>query len=180
MTESTVTETTVTGAPLPAPLTFSFLTLFPELLEPFAREAIVGKARERGLLDVRLVNMRDFAQNKHLKVDDTPYGGGAGMVIRVDVAARALAAAPLEGEDGRWLDLCAGPGGKAALLGALAQRRGAELVANESAPHRAELVRRTLAPADLPEGATVFAELRGRRIPATLVPMPFVSPTYKR
>lgn len=94
MTESTVTETTVTGAPLPAPLTFSFLTLFPELLEPFAREAIVGKARERGLLDVRLVNMRDFAQNKHLKVDDTPYGGGAGMVIRVDVAERALASLP--------------------------------------------------------------------------------------
>ncbi|GGI88468.1 tRNA (guanosine(37)-N1)-methyltransferase TrmD [Deinococcus wulumuqiensis] len=74
-------------------LTFSFLTLFPELLAPFASEAIVGKARERGLLDVRLVNLRDFAGNKHLKVDDTPYGGGAGMVIRVDVAARALAAA---------------------------------------------------------------------------------------
>ena len=74
-------------------LTFSFLTLFPELLTPFAQEAIVGKARERGLIDVRLVNLRDYAQNKHLKVDDTPYGGGAGMVIRVDVAARALDAA---------------------------------------------------------------------------------------
>lgn len=77
-----------------APLTFSFLTLFPELLAPFASEAIVGKARARGLLDVRLVNLRDFAENKHLKVDDTPYGGGAGMVIRVDVAARALASLP--------------------------------------------------------------------------------------
>ena len=75
-------------------LTFSFLTLFPELLAPFAQEAIVGKARARGLIDVRLVNLRDFAENKHLKVDDTPYGGGAGMVIRVDVAARALATLP--------------------------------------------------------------------------------------
>lgn len=75
-------------------LTFSFLTLFPELLAPFAQEAIVGKARGRGLIDVRLVNLRDFAENKHLKVDDTPYGGGAGMVIRVDVAARALATLP--------------------------------------------------------------------------------------
>lgn len=75
-------------------LTFSFLTLFPELLAPFASEAIVGKARARGLLDVRLVNLRDFAENKHLKVDDTPYGGGAGMVIRVDVAERALASLP--------------------------------------------------------------------------------------
>ncbi|GAA5513416.1 tRNA (guanine-N(1)-)-methyltransferase [Deinococcus carri] len=75
-------------------LTFSFLTLFPELLAPFAAEAIVGKARARGLLDVNLVNMRDFAENKHLKVDDTPYGGGAGMVIRVDVAERALSSLP--------------------------------------------------------------------------------------
>lgn len=75
-------------------LTFSFLTLFPELLAPFASEAIVGKARARGLLNVRLVNMRDFAGNKHLKVDDAPYGGGAGMVIRVDVVERALASLP--------------------------------------------------------------------------------------
>ncbi|WP_019585928.1 tRNA (guanosine(37)-N1)-methyltransferase TrmD [Deinococcus apachensis] len=75
-------------------LTFSFLTLFPELLAPFASEAIVGKARARGLVDVNLVNMRDFANNRHAKVDDTPYGGGAGMVIRVDVAERALASLP--------------------------------------------------------------------------------------
>ncbi|WP_119674295.1 tRNA (guanosine(37)-N1)-methyltransferase TrmD [Deinococcus sp. RM] len=85
----------MTPEPTPdGPLTFSFLTLFPELLAPFASEAILGKARERGLVDVRLVNMRDFSQNKHLKVDDTPYGGGAGMVIRVDVAERALASLP--------------------------------------------------------------------------------------
>ncbi|SMB91630.1 tRNA (guanosine(37)-N1)-methyltransferase TrmD [Deinococcus hopiensis] len=75
-------------------LTFSLLTLFPELLAPFTSEAIVGKARARGLVDVRLVNMRDFAENKHAKVDDTPYGGGAGMVIRVDVAERALGSLP--------------------------------------------------------------------------------------
>ncbi|WP_328774587.1 tRNA (guanosine(37)-N1)-methyltransferase TrmD [Deinococcus aquaedulcis] len=78
----------------PTPLTFSFLTLFPELLFPFAQEAILGKAAARGLIDVQLVNLRNFAQNKHLKVDDTPYGGGAGMVIRVDVAQRALESLP--------------------------------------------------------------------------------------
>lgn len=82
------------GTPEAHVLTFSFLTLFPELLAPFAQEAILGKARARGLIDVRLVNMRDFAQNRHLKVDDTPYGGGAGMVIRVDVAERALGSLP--------------------------------------------------------------------------------------
>lgn len=56
------------------------------------------------------------------------------------LVAIALAAAPLDGRDERWLDLCAGPGGKAALLAALAGQRGATLVANESQPHRAALV----------------------------------------
>lgn len=56
----------------------------------------------------------------------------------------ALVEAPLEGRDERWLDLCAGPGGKAGLLAALALQRGASLRANEVAPHRAELVRHTL------------------------------------
>jgi 16S rRNA (cytosine967-C5)-methyltransferase len=61
------------------------------------------------------------------------------------LVALVLAAAPLDGPDTRWLDLCAGPGGKAALLAALAASRGAGLVANERQPHRAELVRRALA-----------------------------------
>ncbi|MDR6119613.1 16S rRNA (cytosine967-C5)-methyltransferase [Aeromicrobium sp. SORGH_AS981] len=60
------------------------------------------------------------------------------------MVALTLAEAALEGSDARWLDLCAGPGGKAALLGALAAQRGAHLVANEVQPHRAELVRRGL------------------------------------
>ena len=60
--------------------------------------------------------------------------------------------------EGTWLDLCAGPGGKAGLLGALATERGADLVANEIAPHRADLVRSTLEP------LTAHAAARGRRI----------------
>ncbi|WP_402465299.1 RsmB/NOP family class I SAM-dependent RNA methyltransferase [Isoptericola aurantiacus] len=63
----------------------------------------------------------------------------------------ALAEVPLEGADARWLDLCAGPGGKAALLGALAAQRGARLVANEVQPHRTRLVRQGLR--SLPDGA---------------------------
>jgi 16S rRNA (cytosine967-C5)-methyltransferase len=58
--------------------------------------------------------------------------------------ALALAAVPIEGPDKRWLDLCAGPGGKAALLAALAAQRGATLFANEVSEHRAELVRQSL------------------------------------
>jgi 16S rRNA (cytosine967-C5)-methyltransferase len=60
------------------------------------------------------------------------------------LVAHVLASAPLEGDDRRWLDLCAGPGGKAALLAALAAARGARVVANERQPHRADLVRRAL------------------------------------
>jgi 16S rRNA (cytosine967-C5)-methyltransferase len=59
------------------------------------------------------------------------------------LVALALAAAPLDGRDERWLDLCAGPGGKAALLGAVGRERGAWLLAGEVAPHRAGLVRRS-------------------------------------
>lgn len=62
--------------------------------------------------------------------------------------ARALAAVAIEGRDSDWLDLCAGPGGKAALLAALAAERGAEVTANEPAEHRAELVRKALRPVD--------------------------------
>lgn len=60
------------------------------------------------------------------------------------LVAIALAEAPLEGIDRTWLDLCAGPGGKAALLGAIAAQRGARLIANEVQPHRAELVAQSL------------------------------------
>ena len=62
------------------------------------------------------------------------------------LCALALAAAPLAGRDERWLDLCAGPGGKAALLAALAAERGAHLTANELREHRAQLVRRVTEP----------------------------------
>jgi 16S rRNA (cytosine967-C5)-methyltransferase len=66
------------------------------------------------------------------------------------LCALALAAAPLQGPDERWLDLCAGPGGKAALLAALAAERGAALLANELREHRAELVRRATRPWSVP------------------------------
>jgi len=60
---------------------FSVLTIFPELIEAFAKVGLLGKAVERKLLEVEAVNLRDFAGNRHLKVDDRPFGGGAGMVL---------------------------------------------------------------------------------------------------
>ena len=63
---------------------FDVLTLFPEMFDGLTK-SIIGKARERKLIDINLINIRDFSTDKHKKVDDTPYGGGAGMVIRPDV-----------------------------------------------------------------------------------------------
>lgn len=82
------------------------------------------------------------------------------------LVARALADAPLEGSDSNWLDLCAGPGGKAALLGALGAQCGARLLANEAAEHRAELVRRSLAP--LPSASYSVVAGDGRQIVRTV------------
>ena len=63
---------------------FDVLTLFPEMFQSL-KESIIGKAREKGLIEIHLINIRDFSKDKHKKVDDTPYGGGAGMVIKPDV-----------------------------------------------------------------------------------------------
>ena len=63
---------------------FDVLTLFPEMFETM-NKSIIGRAIEKDLININLVNIRDFSKDKHKNVDDTPYGGGAGMVIRPDV-----------------------------------------------------------------------------------------------
>ncbi len=63
---------------------FNILTLFPEMFEPI-KESILKRAQENNLIEINLINIRDFSKNKHKKVDDYPYGGGAGMLIRPDV-----------------------------------------------------------------------------------------------
>jgi tRNA (guanine37-N1)-methyltransferase len=68
------------------------VTLFPELFEPVLACGMVGRARDVGAIDVRLVSPREFGHGKHRAVDDTPYGGGAGMVMRVDCIVAALEA----------------------------------------------------------------------------------------
>lgn len=67
---------------------FDILTLFPEMFEPI-KTSIIGKATEKGIIDINLINIRDFSEDKHNKVDDTPYGGGAGMVMKPDVVYSA-------------------------------------------------------------------------------------------
>lgn len=67
---------------------FDVLTLFPEMFEP-VKQSIIGRAKEKNLIDINLINIRDFSKDKHKKVDDTPYGGGAGMVMKADVVYEA-------------------------------------------------------------------------------------------
>lgn len=69
------------------------VTLFPELFEPFLRLGFVGKAVTQGQIDVFIENLRDHGLGVHKSVDDTPYGGGSGMVMRVDCVTAAFDAA---------------------------------------------------------------------------------------
>ena len=61
-----------------------FATIFPELIEPYINGAMLGRAQDAGAVDFGLYNIRNFSEDKHKRVDDTPYGGGAGMVMQVE------------------------------------------------------------------------------------------------
>lgn len=67
------------------------LTLFPEMLEGTFNSSILKRATDKGLFDYRLINFREFSENKHQKVDDYPYGGGAGMVLTAQPIFDAVA-----------------------------------------------------------------------------------------
>lgn len=66
------------------------LTLFPAMFNAVFQESIIGRAQQKGLIKINIINIRDFANNKHMQVDDYPYGGGAGMLMKADVVARAI------------------------------------------------------------------------------------------
>jgi tRNA (guanine37-N1)-methyltransferase len=69
---------------------FDVLTIFPEMVSASLREGILGRAVKRGIVEVRLVNIRSFARGAHRTTDDRPYGGGDGMVMRPGPISRAL------------------------------------------------------------------------------------------
>ncbi len=68
------------------------LSLFPQMFAPVLGESILGRAQNAGLLTLNCVDIRDFTEDRHRTVDDAPYGGGAGMVMKVDVVVRAIEA----------------------------------------------------------------------------------------
>lgn len=72
---------------------FDVLTLFPEMFEPI-KQSILGRASKNDILKFNFINIRNFSKDKHQKVDDTPYGGGAGMVIMPDVVYDAYNSIP--------------------------------------------------------------------------------------
>ena len=67
----------------------NILTLFPEMFGAL-EQSIIGRACKSGIIELNIVNIRDFSKDKHKKVDDTPYGGGAGMIIKPDVVYDAF------------------------------------------------------------------------------------------
>jgi tRNA (guanine37-N1)-methyltransferase len=73
-------------------LRIDVITIFPRLFDGWLSESLVGAARESGLIDLRLHDLRDFTQDRHRSVDDAPYGGGPGMVMRPEPLVRAVEA----------------------------------------------------------------------------------------
>lgn len=75
---------------------FDVLTLFPEMIDNYCSCSIIKRAQETGVVSINTVNPRDYAENKHRKVDDIPYGGGAGMVLMPQPVFSALDKVPKE------------------------------------------------------------------------------------
>ena len=75
-------------------LEFHIVTLFPDLFAGFLEASLIGRARKAGLLSIRLVDLRDYTRDRHRTVDDSPYGGGSGMVMKTAPILEMLAAAP--------------------------------------------------------------------------------------
>ncbi len=76
-------------------MTFSIITLFPEMFESIFKYSIIKRAEERGIIKINIVNLREFGHGTHKMVDDKPYGGGVGMILKVDVIYQAIKATKL-------------------------------------------------------------------------------------
>jgi tRNA (guanine37-N1)-methyltransferase len=109
---------------------FAILTLFPDALAPYLSESILGSARERGLVEVLLVDFRDFARDRHRTVDDRPFGGGPGMVLKPEPIADCVEW--LEARYGAFRRFALCPGGRP-----FRQELAVELARDMSTPERA-------------------------------------------
>lgn len=69
---------------------FNIITIFPRIFDSYFRQSIINRAKNQGIIDINVVNLRDFTTDKHKTVDDTPYGGGPGMVMKVEPVFKAV------------------------------------------------------------------------------------------
>ncbi len=82
---------------------FDVLTIFPEIIESYVHSSIVGKAVEKGIVQCRVHNIRDYTHDRHKQVDDCPFGGGAGMVIKAAPVIEAVESIQRDGKDRKVL-----------------------------------------------------------------------------
>ena len=80
---------------------FDILTIFPGIFHSPLAESLLKKALDRGLIEIRVRNLRDFAEDRHRTTDDYPYGGGAGMVMKPEPVIRAVEAVKAEDPDAK-------------------------------------------------------------------------------
>lgn len=71
-------------------MNFHIITIFPEIFDSYFSESIIGRSQKEGLINIKVYNLRDFSDNKHKNIDDTPYGGGAGMIMKVEPIFKAI------------------------------------------------------------------------------------------
>ena len=71
-------------------MTFDIITIFPHIFDSFLKESLIKKAQEKGLIKIKIHNLRDFTKGRHKTVDDRPYGGGLGMVLMVEPIFKAV------------------------------------------------------------------------------------------
>src|SRR4030042_4999852 len=73
-------------------MTFHIITIFPEIFSSYFNESIIKRAQEKNIIKIQIHNLRDWTNDKHKTVDDTPYGGGAGMVMKIEPIYKAIVA----------------------------------------------------------------------------------------
>lgn len=90
---------------------FHFMTLFPEMFGPILQSSLLGKAQQKGLVSYHITQIRDFALDKHRTVDDTPYGGSEGMLLKADVLYAAWKSIVGDAPDAKTLTVLLSPQG---------------------------------------------------------------------
>lgn len=80
---------------------FDIITIFPKIFDSYFGESIIGRAQKKKIIEIKTHNLRDYAEDKHQKVDDTPYGGGAGMVLKIEPIYKSIKSIKSKGEKTR-------------------------------------------------------------------------------